>query len=86
MNVKEAVKTAKDYVQELFSSENLSDLGLEEIEGDGSVWRITVGFSRPWNRAGFGAVISAPARSYKVVTISDDDGKVISIKNRAPAN
>ena len=32
MEVKEAVKTAKGHIFELYETENISDLGLEEVE------------------------------------------------------
>ena len=52
MDVKDAVNAAKTYVAQLFADEGLSNLGLEEVEfDDGSgAWRVTVGFSRPWDR------------------------------------
>jgi len=51
MDVKEAVKRAKQYVAELYEEEGLVNLGLEEIEFDekAGLWRVTLGFSRPWN-------------------------------------
>jgi hypothetical protein len=91
MEVKDAVKIAKDYVSDVFAEEQISNLGLDETEYDQDTgrWLITVGFSRPWNtprtRAqelleNLGAVTSL-RRSYKVIVISDD-GKVLSMKNR----
>jgi hypothetical protein len=89
MTVREAVATAKTHLQELFQEEHVANLGLEEVEfdEDHSEWRITLGFSRPWDRepAGFLAALEQPprrvARDLKLVRISDNDGKVISIKN-----
>ena len=90
MNVKEAVKLAVGYVQELFVSEQLTDLGLEEVEYDdaANAWLVTVGFSRPWDSAlGAISVIAgagkAKSRSFKVVTIKD--GQVVSLKDRTNA-
>lgn len=90
MNVKEAVKLAVGYVQELFLNEQLTDLGLEEVEYDdaANAWLVTVGFSRPWDAAAgaFAIIAGAPrtkSRSFKVVTIKD--GQVVSLKNRANA-
>ena len=86
MDVKEAVVSAKAYVNELFAPEKIEDIGLEEFEFDRphQEWRITIGFSRPWQ--GMGALSIATgiprARSYKVVTVSDADGSVTSIKDR----
>ena len=87
MDVKEAVETAKTYVTDLFGSEGVMNVGLEEVEFDDSLesWKVTVGFSRPWDHknamtAALGD--SRPARSYKIVRISDGDGSVMSITAR----
>ena len=53
MDVKAAVRTAKEYVADLLADEGIINLGLEEVvfdEGDGT-WNVTVGFSRPWELA-----------------------------------
>ena len=90
MNVKEAVKLAVGYVQELFLSEQLTDLGLEEVEyvDAANSWLVTVGFSRPWDSAlGAFSVIAgagkAKSRSFKVLTIKD--GQVVSLRDRTKA-
>jgi hypothetical protein len=91
MDVKHAVDIAKKYVGELFVQEGISNLGLEEVEFDEQMgeWRVTVGFSRPWDSiggiAGF-ATQPNPRRSYKVVRISDASGLVVSVKNRDVAS
>ena len=108
MDVKEAVRTAKQYMTNVFANEGLGDLGLEEVvfDDDKKEWRITVGFSRPLpkttgqqaaealglvdtaNRSAaeqIGILVSRgefPPRLYKIVTISDDTGKVRSVRNR----
>lgn len=88
MDVKEAVNAAKTYVAELFANEGLSNLGLEEVEFDDSIaaWKVTVGFSRPWDRpaSSFAVLTQAMSmpRSYKVVLIEDATGRVVSVKNR----
>ena len=87
MGVKEAVSRAKHYVADLFEGENLTNLGLEEVERDtnAGVWRVTVGFSKPWNTArnAFTAISGEPIakRAYRVVTINND-GEVTSVKRR----
>ncbi len=90
MDAKAAVDLAKRHVADLFAQESVSNLGLEEVEYDDAreQWRITVGFSRPWDQQGTMAVITGRApmsRSYKVVVI-DKDGKVLAVKNRETAN
>ena len=89
MDVKDAVNSAKTYVAELFANEGLSNLGLEEVEFDDSsgIWRVTVGFSRPWDRVAVHAITAmaqgtSVPRSYKVVRIDDATGRVVSVKAR----
>jgi hypothetical protein len=86
MDVKEAVGTAKKYIQELFSEENIKNIGLEEVEYDEqkNEWQITIGFSRPWQRDNLELPRFIPdaARSYKIIRISEKTGSVISVKNR----
>ena len=52
MEVKEAIKKAKEYIQETFAGENYTNFGFEEVvyDYDSNEWRITFGFSRPWDR------------------------------------
>jgi hypothetical protein len=88
MDVREAVATAKKFVGELFAPENMTNLGLEEVEFDEAAgeWRVTVGFSRPWDAMGGLAAALAhqsnARRSYKVVRISERTGNVVSVRNR----
>ncbi len=82
MRVKEAVKIAKEHIVDLYETESIRNVGLEEVELSGGVWRVTVGFSRPWDYESlnlFGHGQDAPRRTYKVVTIDDTDGGVMSI-------
>ena len=87
MDVKEAAWTAKEYLVDLLDGEGIMDVGLEEVvfyETSNS-WVITIGFSRPWDRKiSLAATIGdrRPARSYKIVTVNDDDGSVISLTDR----
>jgi hypothetical protein len=89
MDVKDAVKMAKKYIDELFAEEGVAELGLEEVEYDDlqNEWRITVGFSRPWERERGGLLaltqghVQKP-RSYKVVRVSAETGTALSVKNR----
>ena len=100
MDVKEAARTAREYITDLFADENVKHIGLEEVEFDhvAEVWNITIGFSRPWELPkdppkGFTSVLeelkpplSSTQRSYKIVRVRDDDGYVISVTNRALAD
>lgn len=97
MDVKEAVETAKKYVAEIFEGESIENLGLEEVvyDGEAVVWKMTVGFNRPWDQiknladalsaASDGHIPEWRRRSYKIVQIDAQTGKVISMTNRAPA-
>ena len=87
MDVKEAVHTARVYVVDLFRDENIMNVGLEEVvfEEMTDVWKITIGFSRPWELKGpvVAAFVDARhARSYKVLTLNDTSGKVESLTDR----
>ena len=52
MDVREAAQTARDYLVDLFAGEQITDVGLEEVEFDdlSNDWMITIGFSRPWDQ------------------------------------
>lgn len=85
MDVREAVQTAKQYLGDLFSDEELLNVGLEEVDFDGVAWRITLGFSRSWDQKGPLVAALAErrlARSYKVLRIIDETGVVESLKDR----
>ena len=94
MDVKDAIQKTKQYVGDLFADEQISDLGLEEVEYDRKrdTWAITLAFSRPWNNPRSRAqellhklgADSMLMRAYKVVMISGD-GNIISIKDRIRA-
>ena len=87
MEVKEAAQMAKEYLIDLFAGEEITNVGLEEVEFDNmsNDWKITIGFSRPWDQnKGFITALgeSRPARSYKVIRISDTGSHVVSLKDR----
>jgi hypothetical protein len=88
MDVKEAVDRAKATVADLFATEGVINLGLEEMEYDEAreQWRITVGFSRGWDNQGtLSIALGNLKRTYKVVVI-DKGGKALSVKNRETAD
>ena len=93
MEVKEAVTAAKNCVMDLFAEEGITNVGLEEIDLDhGDTWRVTIGFSRPWNTT-VGAMLVGGAdrfggvdRSYKIIWINDEDGRIISVKDHKLRN
>lgn len=85
MEMKEAVRIAKSFVAEMLASENVADIGLEEIDRAGKNWRVTIGFSRPWDdRPGAMAAITGqyrPKRAYRVITVDEKTGGVLSMKD-----
>jgi len=90
MDVKQAVAVAKSHVADLFSDEGITALGLEAVEFDdtNNAWKITIGFSREWDTyAPIGtSALSSPGlrrtRSYKIVRIADNNGKILSVDHR----
>ncbi len=75
MDVKDAIKVAKGWVSDIYSDEGILNLGLEEVEFDeaAQLWKITVGFSRPWNTlrgalSSIGGDVGA-RRAYRVVSM-----------------
>ena len=90
MDVKAAVDHAKIQIQTLFGDEGIKNLGLEEVVHDDakSVWRVTIGFSRPWDeppsRNAFAALAGETSRwhrAYKVVRIADATAEVLSVRS-----
>jgi hypothetical protein len=83
MELKDAVARAKAYVSEIFADENISEIGLEEVEFDdeNSRWKITIGFYRGLVSAS-NEIFRSLHRTYKTVALSDTSGELISIKNR----
>ncbi len=91
MDVKSAVQVAVQYMKDLFASEQITNLGLEEVEYDDHTndWIVTIGFSRPWDYPQSsilpGIVVNSsapPKRAYKTVIINDGTEKILSVKNR----
>lgn len=87
MDVKEAANAAKSYLADLYLEEGITNLGLEEVVFDNvsNIWEITIGFSRPWDqKTALTAALAGgrPDRTYKVLRINDQDGNVMSLKDR----
>jgi hypothetical protein len=89
INAKAAVRAAKDFVADMFADESPTDIGLEEItfDPDQSRWHITIGFTRPWEKASprplnaLAMALTTPPRIYKVVTLTEN-GEVQGLVNR----
>lgn len=85
MNAREAIEAAKKIFLEIFGEEEVSEVGLEEVDfDDNDVWNITIGFRRPWQRTLKANLLgeSAPVRTYKIVRIRDADGALVNIRHR----
>lgn len=87
MEVKEAVKIAKEYINDLFDDEAIMDIGLEEVDLSMGLsdWKVTIGFFRSQKHQNL--LLTAlgaqnPKRSYKVVSINKYDGHVTSVTDR----
>ena len=83
MDAKQAAEKAKEYVIDIFDAERIEHVGLEEVALEAGVWKITIGFSRPWDRATLPLVPNPAQRSYKMVKINDKREKVISMVHRS---
>jgi len=91
MDVREAAQTARKYVADVFADDQISYIALEEVEFDegSDIWRITLSFLRPTGTLS-NLELLAPGlnrgenvrRSYKIVNVADDSGRVISVKHR----
>ncbi len=90
MDVKEAVKVAKEYFANLFDDELIRNVGLEEVDFDyeSNTWKITFGFFRAQDDGTdpsefdykFGEILLR--RSYKTVGINDSSGCVEWLRDR----
>ena len=87
MEPRTAVKLAKRHIVDLFGDEGITHVGLEEIEREGTCWKITIGFSRPWHQS-ISSVLgnSADGRAFKVLLIEEDGGNVLSVTDRILPN
>lgn len=87
MEVKQAVQTAKEYIIDLFGDEAITGVGLEEVDLDmeSNNWKITIGFYRPLSHRGTLTTVFGKqheARSYKVVSIDKQSGRVSAVTDR----
>ena len=90
MAAKEAVKAAKDYIEDLFADESIARIGLEELEfrPEAAVWEVTIGFRRSWKTEAFqpseGFPLLSPPRPNGSARRSAFGrmGEVVSVKHR----
>jgi hypothetical protein len=90
MDVKQAVRTAIEYVTDIYADANIKDVDVEEIAFDDAqnAWRITIGFFRRWSPTTVEQALwriqskQWKDRTFKVVQINDSDGRVVSMTHR----
>jgi hypothetical protein len=89
VDIKQAVRTARDFIGQLYPDQPL-DLRLEEVElSDGrEYWLVTYSFTQaesPDPRNPLQAIISPQrTRNYKVVKVDRDSGEALAMKIRTP--
>lgn len=78
IDVKEAVKNAREFFGSLCTNADLAQVRLEEVElsDDESLWMITLSYPN------FESWDPLPTRSYRLFTIDANSGRVISMKIR----
>lgn len=87
VDVKEAATISLEYIQELFSKDEIRDISLEEVEisEDEKWWIVTIGFTKqmtqPLNPM---EAMSGPkyTRFYKELKIDSENGRVRSMRNK----
>lgn len=84
MIVKEAISIAKAYVAEIYSDENIKDIGLEEVRQEGDFWIVTIGFYRAWDepKSVIQQIQNPTKRTYKKIWIKDSTSEITQIDNR----
>lgn len=84
MDVKQAIKVAKEHLQHLFEGESIHRVGLEEVVFDENdqIWKITLGFHRGWDMVPNMFGLGESKRTYKVIHIDDKSGRAISMRDR----
>jgi len=91
MDAHEAIIAAKLQLANFFKDEKIKNVGLEEVDfsEEDQEWRITLGFSRPWNEPR-GVIAEAQAqfgqgkieRIYKIVHIPENGTQRVRLTNR----
>ncbi len=96
IDVKEAVKIARDFATELYQDEEVSNIGLEEVNFDETTqqWAVTIGFdtnrkkvSRPNKPLSIignlnNEISEEPIRAYKVIRLDAEKGEFKGMKMR----
>lgn len=85
MDIKQAVVVAKNYLIDVLSDEAVELPTLEEVwfEDKKGHWQVTLGVRRKFaSDTAAGRLGLSFVPDYKTVTISDKDGRVVSVRDR----
>lgn len=89
MEAQSVIAIAKGHVKDIFADEDVVNIGLEELDYDQAkgIWKVTIGFSRPWdantpNMLNNALNVPPLRRTYKIVTIDDASGRFLGVSNR----
>jgi hypothetical protein len=94
IDVKKAVEVAIEYIEDLYSSEDVADIALEEVElsEDERYWLITIGITRTYSKPLEKVTVSpvfiplsktyTTNRDYKTIKIDANTGEAKSLKIR----
>ncbi len=95
IDVKKAVKIAREFTTELYQGEEVSNISLEEVNFDDTTqeWAVTIGFdtnrkkvsrpNKPLSIIGnLNEVSEEPIRAYKVIRLDVEDGEFRGMKMR----
>ena len=89
IDVKSAVKIALTFIGDMYVSDNLSDIRLEEVEfveeKNREYWYVTIGFEPPSTASALAKTLGErPVRDYKIIKIDTSTGKVNGMVIREP--
>ena len=90
LTVREAVQTAMDLLKDLYDTRKFEDILLEavELDADGRVWQVTIGFSRKALSENVMEAIGSKKyiRSRKVFHIDGKSGALVAMKDGGGAS
>ena len=89
IDVKSAVKIALTFIGDMYASDNLSDIRLEEVEPveekNREYWYVTIGFEPPSTASAIAKTLGERhIRDYKIVKIDANNGEVNGMVIREP--
>ena len=82
MDAKQATERAIEYANELLGN-SARGLRLEEIDHSGGVWKITLSWEERGPAKGMLSQINGIPREFKVFSIDDVTGQMVSMKLRS---